>query len=334
MNTDILTWIGRTLNPRECTTGELWYDHMDSQSDRHLPIIYQPFDVDKGGHWADRGWLYDFLSATGTGRILDLGPGDGWPSLNLAPHVQEVVGVEGSHRRVEVCQENARRLGIDNVRFLCVEPGEPLPFADNSFDGITAATSIEQTPDPYATLGELYRVLCPGGKLRISYEALSRYRGKPQYGAWLMDTAAGHCRLILSDHWIDEERVRYYGLDLALSQEEATALLAPGEQEVAYESLSVAILEQVRPHLVATLTCTLTHPSGKTFVAWLREIGFQEIHPSYSGAWFAWQLFERMAPECRPQDLASLDAILRPCVEAFVQFPAPLDRDTPITATK
>jgi ubiquinone/menaquinone biosynthesis C-methylase UbiE len=82
-----------------------------------------------------------------------------------------------------------------------------LPFQNGSFDGITAASSIEQTPDPYATLCELYRVLRAGGKLRISYEALSRYRSKPERGAWLMDTAAGPYRLVLNERQMDQERV-------------------------------------------------------------------------------------------------------------------------------
>ena len=46
------------------------------------------------------------------------------------------------------------------------------------------------------------------------------------------------------------------------------------------------------------------------------------------------RLFNQLAEAHRPRDLASLDAYLRPCVEAFVQFPAPLASDTPITATK
>jgi ubiquinone/menaquinone biosynthesis C-methylase UbiE len=307
---------------------------MDSQSDRSLPILYQPFDVTQARHWADRGRIFDFLSATGSGRVLDLGPGDGWPALNLAPHVQEVVGVEASQRRVEVCRENAQRLGVTNTRFVYVAPGAPLPFPDGSFDGIAAATSIEQTPDPYATLRELYRVLRPGGKLRVSYEALSRYRGQPARGAWLMDTAADLCRLMLDERQIDQERVIHYALDLNLSRQEATALLGQGEDEVTYEGLSMELLEQVRPHTVEALTCTLTHPSGETLAAWLKEIGFKEVTPSYSGGWFAWRLFNQIAEERRPQDLASLDATLRPCVEAFVGFPAPLEADTPITATK
>jgi hypothetical protein len=98
--------------------------------------------------------------------------------------------------------------------------------------------------------------------------------------------------------------------------------------------LSVAILEKARTHFVEALTCTLTHPSGKTLAAWLQEVGFRKVHPSYSGGWFAWRLFEQLAEDRRPQELASLDAYLRPCIEAFVQFAAPLDVDPPITATR
>ena len=38
---------------------------------------------------------------------------------------------------------------------------------EKSFDGIMASSSIEQTPNPKATLKELFRVLKPGGRLRI-----------------------------------------------------------------------------------------------------------------------------------------------------------------------
>ena len=57
----------------------------------------------------------------------------------------EVVGVEGSKRRVSVCAENAKRLGAVNVQCVFVTPGTSLPFDDESFDGVMAASSVEQT---------------------------------------------------------------------------------------------------------------------------------------------------------------------------------------------
>jgi len=342
----VLEWVREALELRPCSSGELLYDHMASQSDRCLPIIYQPFDVENRGHWADRGSLFDYLHSTGGGRVLDFGPGDGWPSLILAPYVREVIGVEGSRRRVAVCQENAARLGIDNVRFEYVEPGAPLPFAEGEFDSITAASSVEQTPDPFATLAEFYRVLRPGGRLRMSYEALSRYAGEPKQGAWLLDLAEGGerpgtpssslagCRLMISDNDIEGERVVHYGLDLELAPAEAEALLLPAGGELSFAVLDVDALEGLRPHMLDAVTCTLTHPSGRTLARWLEEIGFDPVLPSYSGAWYAWRLYDVLGPERRPRDLQALDAYLSPIIEAFVRFAAPIETDPMITAVK
>jgi len=72
---------------------------MESQSGYSLPIIYKPFDGTEKSHWVDRGHLYDFLYSTkGMGKkLLDFGPGDGWPSLIIAPFAQEIVGLDSSN---------------------------------------------------------------------------------------------------------------------------------------------------------------------------------------------------------------------------------------------
>ena len=136
----VFDWIEQKLKPKLCNSEEFFYDEMESQSDYCLPIIYQPFDVNKRSHWKDRGSLFDYLFSTEgeAKRLLDFGPGDGWPSLIVAPFVSKVVGVEGSHRRIKVCSENAKRIGISNAKFIYVKPGNSLPFEDNSFDGVMA----------------------------------------------------------------------------------------------------------------------------------------------------------------------------------------------------
>ncbi len=166
---DPIAWVEAELQPRDCDSTAFIYDHMESQSARGLPGLYVPFDPANRGHWRDAGSILDFLHAAQAagGRVLDLGPGDGWPSLPVAPFAAEVVGVDGSAKRVEVCRENARRLGIANATFAHVPPGQPLPFADGTFDAVMAASSLEQTPDPRTVVRELARVLRPGGRLRI-----------------------------------------------------------------------------------------------------------------------------------------------------------------------
>lgn len=334
MSIDVLDWVLETQQPRVCTMDEFMYDHMDSQSGRSLPILYEPFDVQNPGHWGDRGWLLDFLATAGRGKVLDFGPGDGWPSLIMAPFCEQIVGVDGSRRRVEVCRENAVRLGISNAEFIYVAPGDKLPFDDGSFDGITAASSLEQTPDPYATLQELYRVLRPKGKIRLSYEALSRYRDKDRRGGWLFSLGDNRSRVMLNENRIDQERAIHCGLDLDLSYQEALDLLAGGEEDSFYENLTVAALERAQEHIHETLICTLQHPSCRTLFSWMDEIGFHEHKTTYSGGWYAWTVCQQLEEAWRPTDLDALDLYLRPLIEAFVQFAAPVEADQPITATK
>jgi len=334
MGIDVLDWVLETQRPRVCTMDEFMYDHMDSQSEHSLPILYEPFDVQNPGHWGHRGWILDFLATAGHGKVLDFGPGDGWPSLLMAPFCEQIVGVDGSRRRVEVCRENAARLGITNAEFVYVAPGNKLPFDEDSFDGITAASSIEQTPDPYATLQELYRVLRPGGKIRLFYEALSRYREKRRRGGWLFSLGEKQSRVMLNENQIEQERAVHCGLDLNLSCQEALDLLTGGDEDSFYEDLTVAALEGAQEHIQGALICTLQHPSCRTLFSWMDKIGFEEHKTTYAGGWYAWALYQRLDEEQRPQDLDALDRYLRPLVEAFVQFAAPVEADSPITATK
>jgi ubiquinone/menaquinone biosynthesis C-methylase UbiE len=331
---DVFKWIEQELKPRTCTSEEFIYDDMQSQSGHSLPIIYQPFDAGKKSHWQDRGSLFDYLFSTGGKKLLDFGPGDGWPSLIVAPYVDEVVGVEGSVRRVETCTDNAGRLGISNARFIYVEPGKPLPFEDNSFDGAMAASSVEQTPDPKAALQEIFRVLRPGGRFRISYEALSQYKNGREREAWLWPIKDRVSRLILFDRNVDQEIARQYGLTLAMSQQEVIKVFSKEGHSISFDMITIPSLERARSFIVDARVCLLTHPSGKTMVFWLNGIGFGEIIPTHSGAEFAGALFEQLEEESRPGDMSGVDAMLRPLVRIVVETPAPVGIDPMITAIK
>ena len=278
---DIFDWISRELAPRPMTTEALLYDHMDSQSGRSLPVIYQAFDPADRGHWRDRGAALDFvLSTQGEGgRVLDFGPGDGWPSLVIAPFVGEVVGVEGSHRRVDVCRENAARLGMANATFVYNEPGTPLPFDDGSFDAVVAASSVEQSPDPQATLVEFHRVLRLGGRVRLRYEALGRYRGGKEREAWLWAVDAATTRLVLYDRHIDEESAVQVGLTFALPKRRSQKRSAPLTGSWTSTRFTVERLDALRDAITDAGTCATRHPSGATWLRWLAEIGFARPAP-------------------------------------------------------
>jgi SAM-dependent methyltransferase len=332
---DVFTWITHELQPASCTSAELVFDAMESQSGRSLPLLYVPFDCGQRAHWGDRGATLDYLLSTASSgqAVLDFGPGDGWPSLLLAPFVREVTGVEGSRRRAAVCTENARRLGIGNARFVYVAPGTPLPFADGSFDAVVTAASVEQSPDPHQTLRELFRVLRPGGRLRLSWESLEGYRGGQEHAVWMVDTGEQTCRLLLIDRHVDQEQVWYYGLSLAAPASAVRQLLALPGQDLTFAQVSVAGLRALGPLLTNAQLCVLTHPSGPTMVSWLHGIGFREVLPTHAGEWFAGQLFDHLPAGEHPADMAELDRLLRPLVEIVIHMAAPTE-GAMITAIK
>lgn len=356
LSDDVFAWLASAPEPMRCDSTAFIYDDMDSQSGRSLPLLYVPFDPARRGHWRDRGALFDFLASTGGAgrRLLDFGPGDGWPSLLLAPFAAEVVGIDASSRRVKVCRRNAERLGVHRARFVLATPGEPLPFDDQAFDGATAASSIEQSPDPRGTLRELHRVLRPGGRLRIRYEALARYGGGREREAWLWPIDPASCRLILYDRDIGAERVTQFGLTYAWPAHELRAVLAdrdrttddgrdvedpdgrgaPVGRDVSIASLTVEGLERARPALVEVRVCETRHPSGETLAAWLRQAGFEAIRPTHSGAEVAGMLYDACPADDRPADMDAVDAYVRPAVEVACRLSAPIAGDPMITAVK
>jgi ubiquinone/menaquinone biosynthesis C-methylase UbiE len=337
---DLIAWIEKNLKPKDCNSEAFFYDEMESQSGFCLPVIYQPFDAKTGWHWGERGSIYDFLYAVeGEGKkLLDFGPGDGWPSLLVAPFAREVVGVDGSRKRVDVCTQNAARLGIRNARFVHYEPGSRLPFPDESFDGVMAASSIEQTPDPRATLNELFRVLRPGGRLRISYEGLNRYQGEQENTADLDAAGEQSTWLTLYARDLAREQAQMAKVKFAMAEQDVLRAFSPGKEGIE-KSIEPARLEELREQIVEARTCRLHHPSGKTYCQWLKEIGFSEAIATHSGAWFARMLYDQTAEEARPGSLEEVDALLRPLVKIVVQMRAPFDMsgyaaDPPITAIK
>jgi len=104
----------------------------------------------------------------GRRRVLDVGCGCGYPSLYIAPHVGEVVGLDASEEMIEMARRNVKHLGIDNARFLVSR--EDLPFGGAEFDGATLAGVLESIDMGCARrlVQEVRRVLEPGGLLAAS----------------------------------------------------------------------------------------------------------------------------------------------------------------------
>lgn len=103
------------------------------------------------------------LLPAATGRVLDVGIGSG---LNLPFYSTSVPGVYGVDPSPTLLAMARRRAA--GVRFpviLVKASAERLPMADGSFDTVVVTWSLCSIPDPPAALGEMRRVLKPGGQL-------------------------------------------------------------------------------------------------------------------------------------------------------------------------
>jgi len=102
-------------------------------------------------------------------RVLEIGPGTGYYTLDLA----EWVGHEGSIEIFDLQQEmldhtvrRARERGLWNVNPTQGDAQE-LPYEDDSFDAAILITVLGEIPDQEAALREIARVLRPGGRLIV-----------------------------------------------------------------------------------------------------------------------------------------------------------------------
>ena len=80
-----------------------------------------------------------------------------------------------------------------------------LPFSSASFDGVLCSHVMEHIPDDAAAMGELQRVLKPGGMLLLQIPL----RGAETYENWAITSPEAR-RL----HFGQEDHVRYYGEDI------------------------------------------------------------------------------------------------------------------------
>ena len=115
--------------------------------------------------------LRDFvLSLPDVERALDLGCGDGRLTDDL--RAARTVGADVS----EVALQRARKR-LPDAELRLVEPDQPLPFEDSSFDLVLCAETVEHVRDAQLLLSEARRVLRPGGELALTTPAHGRRTG-------------------------------------------------------------------------------------------------------------------------------------------------------------
>jgi protein-L-isoaspartate O-methyltransferase len=102
-------------------------------------------------------------------RILEIGPGTGYYTLDMA----EWVGPEGTVEIFDIQQEfldhTMERAGEGGVSNVVPTQGDAteLPYEDDSVDAVVLTAVLGEIPDRAAALREVERVLRPGGRLVV-----------------------------------------------------------------------------------------------------------------------------------------------------------------------
>lgn len=113
------------------------------------------------------GVVAEALSLDGTERVLEIGPGPGYFSVELARRLPSgrLDLFDLQPQMLDKARKQLERNGFDVVGFHAGDAGGDLPFADASFDVAFLAAVIGEVPDKAACIHSLARVLRPGGLL-------------------------------------------------------------------------------------------------------------------------------------------------------------------------
>ena len=107
--------------------------------------------------------------------VLDIGCGAGVDAIiaaKLTGPSGTVTGIDLVPEMLARASENARLAGVDNVTFR-ESSAEQLPFPDNSFDVVISNGVFNLVVDKVKALGEVLRVLKPGGRFMLADQVLA-----------------------------------------------------------------------------------------------------------------------------------------------------------------
>ena len=102
-------------------------------------------------------------------RILEIGVGTGYYTFDLAEWVGDAGRIELLDLQQEMLDHVMKRAADREVTNLVPTQGDAtaLPYEDDSVDAVVLITTLGEIPDREAALGQIARVLRPGGRLVV-----------------------------------------------------------------------------------------------------------------------------------------------------------------------
>lgn len=101
--------------------------------------------------------------------VLDVATGTADLAITTYKYLQpnRIIGIDISEKMLEIGRQKIDKLLLNNHIELQSGDGEAINFTDNTFDAITVAFGVRNFENLEKGLGEMLRVLKPGGKVMI-----------------------------------------------------------------------------------------------------------------------------------------------------------------------
>jgi len=142
--------------------------------------------------WQDPRWrraMVDALAPRSGERVLDVATGTGLVAAELSGRANcSIVAVDQSPAMLAAARARFATRPGSQVELLQAE-AERLPFEDESFDVVSFTYLLRYVDDPPATMGELARVLRPGGTIGSVEFGVPAFA--PARAAWRLYTDIG-----------------------------------------------------------------------------------------------------------------------------------------------
>ena len=141
---------------------EAMFDNIANEYDRFNYLA--SFNIDR--IWRKRA--ISSLKPFAPRNVLDIATGTGDLALLIEKILkpESIIGCDISEGMMQVAREKCRRRGITNIRFE-KEDCTALSYPDDSFDALTSSFGVRNFQELEKALGEMHRVLRPGGHLVI-----------------------------------------------------------------------------------------------------------------------------------------------------------------------
>lgn len=115
-----------------------------------------------------RAALADELDLAPDDDLLDVGCGSARLLIERAGHVRHVAGIDASAVQVELARKGLADRIAGGSAEIVLGDAERLPWEDGRFSVVTSLNCLKFVPHPQVALGEMHRVLRPGGRAVVA----------------------------------------------------------------------------------------------------------------------------------------------------------------------